>query len=128
MAAVLVGAGAKWGLQVSDFEHTRPAFEERCWQHYLSERAVRTMPGDVDDEHPVREQLFWKLPGTDTYGVKMFNAAWMAWCWALSDAIEGLNRTTRRLLAEDQVNYPKGGDRYNGLLDAVEYLGTGDIK
>lgn len=66
---------------MSAFEHTRPAFEARCWQHYLAERAKRPLLGDVEDEQPIRQQLFWReVDGT--YGVKMFNAAWMAWCWA----------------------------------------------
>lgn len=68
---------------MADHEPTRQRFEDRCWQHYMAERERRDMPGDVVDEFPTREQLFWRM--TDgRYGVLMFNAAWQGWCWAMS--------------------------------------------
>lgn len=69
---------------MADHEATRQRFEDRCWQHYMAERERRDLPGDVVDEFPTREQLFWRQPG-GAYGVLMFNAAWLAWCWALDD-------------------------------------------
>lgn len=71
---------------MADHEPTRQAFEDRCWQHYMAERQRRDMPGDVVDEFPTREQLFWRQPG-GAYGVLMFNAAWQGWCWALEDKV-----------------------------------------
>lgn len=70
---------------MADHEHTRQQFEDHCWQHYMAERERRDMPGDVPDAFPTREQLFWRM--TDgRYGVLMFNAAWLAWCWAMGDS------------------------------------------
>lgn len=57
------------------------AFEDRCWEHYLAERARRTMPGDVEGE-PTREGLFWR-EADGRYGVLAFNTAWQAYQWGL---------------------------------------------
>lgn len=57
------------------------AFENRCWEHYLAERARRTLPGDVDGE-PTREGLFWRRED-GSYGVLAFNTAWMAYQWGM---------------------------------------------
>lgn len=57
------------------------AFEDRCWEHYLAERARRTIPGDVEGE-PTREGLFWRREG-GLYGVLAFNTAWMAYQWGM---------------------------------------------
>jgi len=69
---------------MADHEHTRRRFEDHCWQHYMAERERRDMPGDVPDAFPTREQLFWRMPD-GRYGVLMFNAAWLAWCWAMGE-------------------------------------------
>lgn len=62
------------------------AFEDRCWEHYLAERARRTMPGDVEGE-PTREGLFWRREDGQ-YGVLAFNTAWMAYQWGMQ-AVRG---------------------------------------
>lgn len=62
------------------------AFEDRCWEHYLAERARRTMPGDVEGE-PTREGLFWRRED-GLYGVLAFNTAWMAYQWGMQ-AVRG---------------------------------------
>lgn len=69
---------------MADHEHTRQRFEDHCWQHYMAERERRDLPGDVPDAFPTREQLFWRMPD-GRYGVLMFNAAWLAWCWAMGE-------------------------------------------
>lgn len=70
-----------------DYEYSRSAFEDRCWQHYLAQRRRFAelggkMDGDVDGE-PTRESLFWRT-ASGQYGVQQFNAAWQAWCWAMA--------------------------------------------
>lgn len=60
------------------------AFEDRCWEHYLAERARRTMPGDVEGA-PTREGLFWRRED-GSYGVLAFNTAWMAYQWGMQEA------------------------------------------
>ena len=88
---------------MADHEATRQRFEDRCWQHYMAERERRDLPGDVVDEFPTREQLFWRQPG-GAYGVLMFNAAWLAWCWALEEAQQG------RLTYSSEMG--EAGERY----------------
>lgn len=56
----------------------RSAFEDACWQKYLDERARRKIDGDVADEHPDRQQLFWRK-ADGKYGVAAFEAAWWGW-------------------------------------------------
>lgn len=56
----------------------RRAFEEACWQKYLAERARRRIDGDVADEHPDRQQLFWRK-ADGKYYVTAFEAAWWGW-------------------------------------------------
>lgn len=63
-------------------DEIRKAFEDRAFQLYLEQRAMRELPGDVDDEHPTREQLFWRMPD-GTYGVRQFVAAWIAFQWGV---------------------------------------------
>lgn len=60
----------------------RAAFEDRAFQLYLAQRATRRLIGDVNDEHPTREQLFWRQ-SDGTYGVLAFNTAWVAFQWGV---------------------------------------------
>jgi len=65
----------------------RTAFEDRAFQHYLEQRAMRRLEGDVSDEHPTRDQLFWCHPD-GTYGVLAFNIAWIAFQWGAEHAAQ----------------------------------------
>lgn len=82
------------------------AFEDRCWEHYLAERARRTMPGDVEGE-PTREGLFWRRDD-GLYGVLAFNTAWMAYQWGMQAVLTepfGCVTVVRKLGHEDMHHF-----------------------
>lgn len=84
-----------------DHKTLRQLFEDRCWEHYLAERQRRDLPGDVPDEQPTREQLFWLQPD-GRYGVLAFNTAWQGWCWA----IECFGEPVAQIVAIGQYEFP----------------------
>jgi len=82
----------------------RKAFEERAFQHYLEQRAVRSLPGDVSDEAPTPEQLFWRQPD-GTYGVLAFNTAWIAFQWGVGHAVPARQTPIQHGLALDSGEF-----------------------